>query len=389
VVVPVLGVVQVLAWGSSFYLPAVLAGPIAEDTGWPLPWTVGAFSLAMLVSGLAAPKAGVLIERRGGRPVLAGGTALLAAGLALLGLSPSLPVHVAAWLVIGLGMAGTLYEAAFAALGRLYGASARGPITDLTLIGGFASTACWPLSAAMLDAWGWRAACLAYAGVHLAVVLPLVLLLYPREAPRSLPAAPPPPDPASRAAALRRRGLVAAFAGSVAVGALVATAVSVHLLELLRAGGLGLAAAVALGALVGPSQVAGRIVEKLFGRRWHPVWTLVASHALVTAGLGLLMAGFPAASACLVLYGAGIGLRSIARGTVPLVLFGADGYAVLMGRIALPILLAQAAAPSAAALGLERAGADALMATLVALSAAGAALSLALVPAALRRTRPG
>jgi predicted MFS family arabinose efflux permease len=392
VVVPVLGVVEILAWGSTVHLPAVLAGPIAADTGWPAAWTAGAFSVALLVSGLAAPRVGELVERRGGRPVLAGGTALLAVGLLLLGLAPSLPVHVAAWALLGIGMAATLYDAAFAALGRLYGSAARGPITDLTLIAGFASTVCWPLSALLLTEVGWRGACLAYAGLHAFLVLPLLLAAYPREAPRA-PAvgppaaasgAPPPPPPSAKAGAVPTALLAASFA----VAAAVTMAVTVHVLEVLQDRGMGLAAAVAVGALLGPAQVAGRLVEKLFGRLWHPMWTLVGANGLSTAGLALLHAGGPPEAAALALYGAGLGLRSIARGTVPLALFGPAGYAALMGRIALPVQVAQAAAPFAAALVLERAGAEALTASLAGLSAASLALCLPLLPAAVRAPRP-
>jgi predicted MFS family arabinose efflux permease len=395
VVVPVLGAVEILAWGSTVHLPAVLAGPIAADTGWSAAWTAGAFSVALLVSGLAAPRVGALVERRGGRPVLAGGAALLAAGLVLLGLSPTLPVHVAAWALLGVGMAATLYDAAFAALGRLYGSAARGPITDLTLIAGFASTACWPLSALLLTEVGWRGTCLAYAGLHAGLVLPLILAAYPREAPRPAVAAPaagagpPPPVPPSAAPALAGPGplAAAALAASFAVAAAVTMAVTVHVLAVLQDRGMGLAAAVAVGALLGPAQVAGRLVEKLFGRLWHPVWTLVAANGLSTAGLALLHAGAPPEAAALAIYGAGLGLRSIARGTVPLAMFGPAGYAALMGRIALPVQVAQAAAPFAAALVLERGGAGALTLALASLSAASLALCLPLLPAAVRAPR--
>ena len=111
----------------------------------------------------------------------------------------------------------------------------------------------------------------------------------------------------------------------------------------------------ALGALVGPSQVGARVVEKLLGGRFHPIWTMLASTGLVAGGLVLLAAGFPAVAACLVLYGAGVGVNSIARGTLPLALFGGVGYAALMGRLALPMLVAGALAPSAGAFMLEHA----------------------------------
>lgn len=176
-VISALGVVQIFAWGSSFYLPAVLAGPIAQETGWPLAWVVGGLALGLLVAAFASPYVGAAIHRHGGRPVLALAAILLAGGLTTLALAPVLPVYLAGWLLLGLGMGGGLYDPAFATLGRLYGAEARPAITTLTLWGGFASTVCWPLSAFLVKRYGWRGACFAYAGLHLAITLPLVLLL--------------------------------------------------------------------------------------------------------------------------------------------------------------------------------------------------------------------
>jgi MFS family permease len=166
-IVPALGVTQILAWGSSYYLPAVLAQPIAADTGWPLTWIVGGLSLGLLIAGLSSPFVGRQIHRRGGRPVLAMSAVLLGLGLATLALAPNLPVFIAGWAVIGCGMSAGLYDAAFSTLGRLYGQAARHHITTLTLFGGLASTACWPLSAFLVSELGWRGACGVYAGIDL------------------------------------------------------------------------------------------------------------------------------------------------------------------------------------------------------------------------------
>ena len=146
-VISALGIGQIFAWGSSYYLPAVLAKPIADSTGWSLTWVVGGLSLGLAVAGLVSPWVGRRIERRGGRRVLAGSSVMLAAGLLMLALAQSLPVYFLGWLIVGLGMGAGLYDPAFATLGRLYGKAARSAITGLTLFGGFASTVCWPLSA--------------------------------------------------------------------------------------------------------------------------------------------------------------------------------------------------------------------------------------------------
>ncbi|HWA81237.1 MAG TPA: MFS transporter, partial [Acetobacteraceae bacterium] len=180
-VIPVLGVTQILAWGSSYYLLAVLAKPIAADTGWSSGWIVGGLSLGLLVAGIVSPRVGDTIQRLGGRLVLATSALFLALGLIGLALSPNLPIYVASWVVLGIGMGAGLYDAAFATLGRLYGQHARTAITSLTLFGGFASTVCWPLSAMLVSHLGWRNACLVYAGIHLGILLPLYIFALPRE----------------------------------------------------------------------------------------------------------------------------------------------------------------------------------------------------------------
>ena len=174
VVITALGVAQILGWGTTFYFPAVLAEPIVADTGWSLAWVVGGASIGLLVAGLISPRVGRLVDRHGGRPVLAASSVFFAVGLAGIGLAPALPFYLLAWVVLGIGMGCGLYDAAFAALGRLYALEARGPITNLTLFGGFASTVCWPLSAFLANEFGWRGACLIYAVMHLVLTLPVL-----------------------------------------------------------------------------------------------------------------------------------------------------------------------------------------------------------------------
>ena len=370
-----LGVVQILAWGSSFYLPAVLAGPIAENTGWPLAWVVGGLALGLLVAAFASPHVGTRIHRHGGRPVLALAALLLAAGLTILAVAPVLPVYLAGWLLIGLGMSCGLYDPAFATLGRLYGAEARPAITTLTLWGGFASTICWPLSAYLVAHLGWRGACFAYAGLHLLVTLPLVLLLIP-SAP-ALPAAKHHKASTIPLSAKERRAFLL-FAGVLILGGAIMSLVSVHLLTLLQTRGVALASAVSYGALIGPAQVGARIVEMSFKGRHHPLWTLTAALGLIALGLVLLASGLPGVGVWLVLYGGGNGIYSIARGTVPLVLFGPVRYPLIVGRLARPSLIAQALAPPVGAFVLTHASPDALWWLLLALSLTNLAFVAAL-----------
>lgn len=190
-VVTALGITQIFAWGCSYYLPAVLAKPITSATGWPLSWVVGALSIGLFVAGLISPIVGRTIQQYGGRAVLALSSVLLALGLVGIGLAQNLPIYLAAWILVGLGMGAGLYDAAFATLGRIYQDKARSAITVLTLFGGFSSTICWPLSGLLVESLGWRSACFIYAGLQLVVSLPIYLLLLPQITDRtSMPKSP-------------------------------------------------------------------------------------------------------------------------------------------------------------------------------------------------------
>jgi predicted MFS family arabinose efflux permease len=388
-VVTALGIAQILAWGSSFYFPAVLAEPIVADTGWSLGWVVGGVSIGLLVAGLIAPRVGSLIERKGGRPVLAASSLLYASGLAGIGLAPTLPVYLLAWVVLGVGMGTGLYDAVFAALGKLYGKEARTPITNLTLFGGFASTVCWPLSAFLAETVGWRGACFVYAGLHLTVSLPLQMAAMPRlwALPKS--------DAAVGAATQKPQDArmpwhqyltFALLALVLTISAGIGSIVVVHLLIFLQAKGVTFAEAVTLGTLFGPAQVGARFVERIFGKRYHPIWTMVVSCGLMAAGLLLLVVTFPILAVAIVIYAGGYGIMWIARGTLPLALFGPTRYATLMGRLAFPSLIVQALAPSAGALVIESFGAGTTVAMLTAFAIANAVL-VGLLWAICRRPR--
>jgi hypothetical protein len=257
-------------------------------------------------------------------------------------------------------MGAGLYDAAFATLGRLYGKQARSAITTLTLWGGFASTVCWPLSAWLVEHFGWRGACTVYAAIQIFLSLPLHAFVLPGVG-SFPPDAKPSGHPTEATAPVvlaggRRTQAFLLLATVLTLGAVTASMIGVHLLTFLQARGLELAAAVGLGVLVGPSQVGARVVEMAFGRHYHPIWTMVASVLLVAAGVILLTVGFPILAVALALYGAGNGIGSIAKGTLPLALFGPFGYASLMGKLAMPSLLAQALSPSVGAVLIERSG---------------------------------
>ncbi len=362
-VITALGIAQILAWGCSYYLPAVLARPIAADTGWPFTWVVAGLSTGLLCSGLVSAFTGGLIQRKGGRSVLIAGAGLLASGLVVMGLAPNLPIYLLAWVLMGVGMSASLYDAGFGTLGRLYGKDARGAITSLTLFGGFASTVCWPLSAFLVEHFGWRAACFAYAGIQLAISLPAFLLLVPK-APAFAGSAAVADTPDSGSAVHRPTFILIVCITTLAP--MIGSMLSVHLLTVLQLRGIDLAVAVGLGTLIGPSQVGARVVEMVVGRHHHPMWAMLASVLLLSVGTGLLLTGLPVTALALILYGAGNGVHTIARGALPLVLFNPRYYASIMGRLATPSLIVQAAAPSIGALLLDHGGASAMLGVLFA-----------------------
>jgi MFS family permease len=374
VVITALGIGQILAWGTSFYFPAVFAEPIVAETGWSLGYVVAGTSLGLLVAGLISPQVGRIIDKRGGRRVLLASSLCYAAGLAGIGVSPALPVYLASWILIGIGMGTGLYDAVFAALGRMYGSEARTPITNLTLFGGFASTVCWPLSAFMIEHAGWRAACFAYAGLHLFLVLPLQMAVV-RAAPATEAADAGGQQGHKETLPVRNEMLIFTLLAAVlSIAAGIGSIVVVHLLIFLQARGLDFAVAVSLGTLFGPAQVGARVIERLFGNHYHPVWTMIASCTLMAVGLMLLYGAVPALLLVILLYGAGYGISWIGRGTLPLALFGPVRFPRLMGKLAFPSLIIQALAPSAGAFLIESHGVDATIGVLTLLAVINVAL---------------
>ena len=380
-----LGTTQTLAWASSYYLPAMLAAPMARDLGVSTPTVFAAFSLALVVSALLGPLAGHAIDRHGGRPVLLATNMVFALALAALALAQGPVTLFAAWALMGIAMGSGLYEAAFASLVRLYGEGARNAITGVTLFAGFASTIGWPLSAWMESAYGWRGACLGWAALHLLLGLPLNAWL-PRIAPP--PAATllgtkvePQHPPALRPASTLRTAVLLSFV--FAVTWFISTAMAAHLPRLLQACGLPLHAAVAVAALVGPAQVLARLLEFGLLRRMHPLSSArLASMAHPLGAFLLVTLGGPAAAVFTALHGAGNGILTIAKGTLPLALFGPAGYGMRQGWLMAPARVAQAFAPLLFGLLLDRAGASAILLT----GALGLTVVLALW--ALKRSPP-
>jgi predicted MFS family arabinose efflux permease len=357
-VILALGTTQTIAWASSYYLPAILAAPIARDLGLVPTYIFGALSGALVIAGLLGPRVGHAIDTFGGRGLLVISNFVFALGLIVLSFAQGLAVLIAAWVLLGIGMGMGLYEAAFATLARIYGSGARKPITGITLIAGFASTLGWPLSTWLDTKFGWRAACQVWALIHIAVALPLNLLL-PRAAPLQQ-AAP---------AATRGEGLsgqsetfaMAVLAYVFAAVGFVSSGLSAILPTMLVTLGATPATALFAGTLVGPAQVGARLVEAGWLGRYHPLVSARLATLLHPIGVITLITGGPVfASAFAILYGAGNGIVTIARGTLPLALFGPAGFGRRVGLISLPSRATAALAPLAVGLMVEHGGTDAL-----------------------------
>ena len=348
--VSVLGVTEILSWGALFYPPVLMVPLIAADHGWSRAFTMGGFSLGLFVGGLCSRYVGAAIDRLGGHVVMPVGSLLGAAGLTALVAAHSAAAYFAVWMVLGVAMAASLYDPAFATLGRIFGAGARAPITTLTLAGGFASTVSWPATQFLIDAVGWRGTYLVYAALLAFVAAPLHAFALPRRRVETMARAQSAPAAEQKPATLLpARGLAFILvAAGFAFYAFVPSALSAQLLAIFKRFGLAPDIVVAIGMLFGPAQVLARIGELGFGRRMHPLWTARFAVGLLVAAFVLLaLMPFSAAVAATfaVMYGMANGLLTIARGTVPLALFGAAGYGRLVGRIGGPFLAVQALAP--------------------------------------------
>jgi MFS family permease len=351
-----LGTTQTLAWASSYYLPAILAYPIARDLGVSSNWIFAAFSGALVIAAMLGPRVGRQIDLVGGRSVLSASNLTLASGLVVLGCSYSIPVLAVAWLLLGIGMGFGLYDAAFAALGRIYGESARRSITGITLVAGFASTVGWPLSAWGLDTIGWRNTCFAWAAAHILIGLPINYFMLPvvHGAKAAVARAIKPHI------AIDRSMILLAFTFAAAWS--VTGAMAAHMPRILETAGATTVQAVAAGALFGPAQVVARIIEAGFLSRYHPL--LSTRLACLTHPIGaaiLAVAGGGAASVFAIFFGLGNGILTIARGTLPLAIFGPQNYGYRLGIIGAPARMAQAAAPLVFGLLIEGMGSRVLI----------------------------
>ncbi|HET7849424.1 MAG TPA: MFS transporter [Pseudolabrys sp.] len=368
-----LGVTQILSWGTIYYTPVLIVPLIVAEHHWSIAFGMGGFSVGLLVAGLVAPFVGRSIDRYGGHVVMTAGSLIGAIGLLAVVVAQVRIAYLGAWALLGVAMAANLYDSAFATLGRIFGAEARRPITALTLAGGFASTVSWPATHFLIEAVDWRGTYLTYAALLAFVAAPLHALVLPRS--RAALASEAQTEQRSKQTMLPPSG--AAFllvATAFAAYAFVPSGLSAHLLAIFKRSGIDAETVVWIGALFGPAQVGARLIEFAFGRNLHPLWVVrFALGLLLCAFVMLAFAGisWPVAAAFALMFGGANGLVTITRGAVPLALFGPSGYGRLIGRLAGPFLLMQAAAPVVMAFVVERAS-DAAALALAAVFAAAA-----------------
>lgn len=374
-----LGFTQLLAWGTTYYIPATMAGPIAEDLGTSRTMLFGAFSWAVLIAGFCAPAIGRYIDRHGGKPVLCAGQIVTAAGLLALSVCTSVIGWYVAWSILGVGMALALYDTAFSTIGRLLGKDARPAMTGVTFLAGFGGTLGFPMGTWLAAHWGWRWAMVLYAGIALCIILPVMLALIPKAQPNPAPARRAPGEAAPPMPARERRlflFLATFFTLRAAIGAIV----TLHLLFLLTGLGLSMEAAVLCAMVIGPSQVASRIVEFALARWLTPMMSAWFGAVMLPVGVILLLGGAPAVVFA-AFYGISNGILTITRGVVPMHVFGPNGYATLMGRMALPSQVAQALMPTLVAPFLEQVSAHTALGVM---GAVAAVAMLCLIPVSRR-----
>ena len=374
-----LGFTQLLAWGTTYYVPATMVDAVAKDLGTSTTVLLGAFSWAVLIAGFCAPAIGRFIDRHGGKPVLAGGQVVIAVGLVALSFAQSVWWWYAAWSILGVGMAMALYDTAFSTIGRLLGRDARPAMTGVTFIAGFGGTLGFPMGTWLAAHWGWRPALLLYAAIAVGVILPVMLALIPKAEPgaapvRRAPGEKPPPMPP------RERRMFLLLATFFTLRASIGAVVTLHLLRLLTGLGLSTDAAVLCAMLIGPSQVATRIVEFSLARWLTPMMSAWFGAVMLPIGVILLLGGAPAAVFA-ICYGISNGILTITRGVVPMHVFGPNGYATLMGRMALPSQVSQAIMPTIVAPVLYMVSSEASLATV---GLVGALAMLCLIPVRTR-----
>ncbi len=336
-----LAVTQIIGWGTTFWLPAMLVGPMGAELAIPPEAIFGGVTVMLLVSAAVAPRLGRIIDARGSRwPMVAGSLAFF---LALLVIAHARGTwsYLAGWVLIGIGMPLALTQAAAAAMAQIAGPKARQAIGLLMLLGGLSSTIFWPLGAWLDAAYGWRTMCLIFALFNLAICVPVhALFVKPletregRETGLTTVARGPPPLTEER-----RRSAFILMAVAFSLTGFVSWGLPLQMVEILKAFGHPVTFAVLVGSLMGPAQMAARLAEMLFGRSLGILTVGVISAALMPIAVGLPVLGPGSAVVAVAFvfgYGMAAGAMTVVRNVAPLALFGRETYATMNGWLSLP-----------------------------------------------------
>lgn len=370
-----LGIGQITAWGTGFYFLGVLAGAIQAQTGWSKSLVYFGFTVGLLTMGVVSTWVGRLIDRVGARRVMAIGTLIGSLSMAAMSHAHSEFAYLVVWVFLGIGLRMTLYDAAFAALVQVVPSRGRRAISYLTLFGAFASTVFWVVGHYLNELVGWRGTMLWFAAINLAICLPLNWIgLAHRESGEHTPPAQPHADAAGAPLeGAARRLAMGLYALVMSLNAFVFGVLSVQLVPLLEGAGLAAAAAVWIASMKGFAQFGGRLVEITFGRNLPAMSVARIAIGILPFCFALLLIAQGSLALMLaftLLAGASQGVVTIVRGALPLALFGANGYGAVLGLLATPILIVNAASPTAFALIVEHWGWQAAQAVLVATAAA-------------------
>lgn len=371
-----MGVSMTVGYGTLYYSFSILAPEIAREFGWSQSFVFAVFSIGLLGGAVSAPIVGRLIDRFGARPVLAFGSILAAAMLAGLSMVQNGWQFAAVTLAAEFISLAVQYDAGFAALAQRHGQEARSQITLVTLVAGFASTVFWPLIQWLLTMMSWREVYLVLAALNLVLALPVHVLWPSYRAPATRPAGADASASAAATAPASRRPHIVLMAISLSAGGFVLSAMGASLLVLLGDAGFTPAAATLAGSLIGPSQVAARLIEYVRrGMLSPPVTGLIATGAIFIA-LALLFAAalVPAVAIVIVFavfFGIGQGLTSIIRGVLPLHFFGTAGYGRTMGTLSGIRMVLSAAAPVTIIFVNEKLGVAAAIGCLLLMGAVG------------------
>ena len=355
-----LGTTMTIGYGTLYYSFAIMSEEFAKEFLWSKSFIFGILSLGILLGGLMAPLIGKLLDKHGARGIMSIGSILSALGLYNLSIIDSKIDYIIALLFLQSVSVLVLYESAFIAFTQIVGEKARLPIIQITLIAGFASTIFWPLISYLLTIISWREVYQLLALLNILIALPIhYFILKPNLLIDNKRYNEDKLEESIYLEGLHKRNTFILLSIAFSLIAIPITVMQTQFLTLFKSFGIELALAIALGALIGPSQAGIRVLEILFSKYITPIHSAVFSTLLMSIGLiALLFSGYSFYIALLfvLLYGSGQGLSDIVRGTLPLYLFGKNSYGKTTGRLNFFRLLMTATVPFCFAYMLENYG---------------------------------